>query len=1057
MPIPMTSISRHSRAQLMAASGGPPLAASLSSPFQTPTSARGGPLRSSTSFSRPESARPERARSSPTLAGRAARPRSARAAEGSEPASASTSGGGAAASAATGGGNGNLSSGGGSVLMHFMRASAGAVVASNLTTASSAPLLFRSMAAARTAQSPARHSSSATPPLEAAAAALAGRGPGPLSAGPMRRAPGADASAAAAVAESATPGSLRELLLQRVAAARSRPASAGGNLTSRAPAGSSSTTAAGSGAAAAAAARGARPPAFVAGFDPGPERRRGPAALLDLQGLGPDETDIGYLVDASDLLLAGGPASPVVSVAPDGPPPGPYANAGPDKDDEDEAASGPPSPAMQLIHVPLPQHVLLSGSLQDLYERIGRSGDRPLHFSLGAVTFSGDLDPALNDMIRIQNRIVILHNCTLVLRPGQKFWVGDMGHLILADVNIYCSTTSPNQPAAAGGGTAGQGSGSGGAKPSVTFVSPPTSPPLSASPRRPVTASRFGAGGGAGSSGGAPAASAAAITSPVPLLHVAAGGRMLLRGCRVKILAPGQPIPTAANGSPGAAPPGAAGHQARSPRSPRTAVRGHAPPSSTFHSSSSTAGGSAALGSVVCVSAEAGAIVEAVGCRLGRMLASGADTSLTLRRCRVKPGKACAADAPLLHAADGASLCVSSTLIRSGPAVGISTAGPADTRVDITQSAVTQCGSHGCLIMSGADLAATFCRVADNGAGGLAVRGAGAAAELADCELTGNRASNVWVSNGGTVRLTACSALGSGEGCGLNVEGKDSRATAEGCAFDGNGASGVRVRSNAELDLRDSSASGNALHGVDVEGTWDAADNAERVAQAVLINDIPPPPPLPDIFVIVAGGQLAKNGRHGCRVTSGGGLRVTGSEISQNGEDGAYSDGPGCELLLDGCRIVRNTDNGVFICSGAAVWLDACRLGGNLLGHMAVGGRGSRGRLTRCTFEYSPVTALRVQMGAKVALRECEMESAPAAALPGTARPQSRSFYNVDELRRRSSSTSGSGGDILDCQAWEVGSIRSKYVKLMGQGSLLSVDGRAIFSTVGDDGQPLGS
>ncbi|GIL99946.1 hypothetical protein Vretimale_4982, partial [Volvox reticuliferus] len=142
------------------------------------------------------------------------------------------------------------------------------------------------------------------------------------------------------------------------------------------------------------------------------------AAAIDRMGLGPLDEDVGYKVAASDMLLAAG---------------GSNAGGGAGAPGRGPCEGAAPLP---LQHIPPAQHMLLSGSLQDLCERLARPGDRHLHLSLGSVSFSGDLDPGTGNMIQIQNRTVILHNCTLAFKPGQKLNVGSGGHVILADVIV---------------------------------------------------------------------------------------------------------------------------------------------------------------------------------------------------------------------------------------------------------------------------------------------------------------------------------------------------------------------------------------------------------------------------------------------------------------------------------------------------------------------------------------------------------------------------------------------------------------------------------------------
>ncbi|GFR48007.1 hypothetical protein Agub_g9835, partial [Astrephomene gubernaculifera] len=708
---------------------------------------------------------------------------------------------------------------------------------------------------------------------------------------------GAGAGAAGAAAGPMTPRSASPM------GSANRPAArVGGNVSSGGPAAASAAASAATTAAAAAAAVGR-----AVGVWEAAQRPRGPCSDLRLILSGPDEArDKACKADEGDLMLArprgGGGAG--------------------------RAAGGGEGEA----RIPLPIHVMLTGSLQELYDRILRSGERPLHFSLGGVTFSGDLDPEHAGTLRIRNRTLILHNCTLAFKPGQKLWVGPGGHLVLADVSVVTATRKSVGRGAPGGKQGGRGMGA------------------------TAAAAAGGAAGGAGVGG-----RGVGVGVGVPLLHVAGGGRCLLRGCRVKVY-PGEGRAAAGHNDLRAWGEEQSPRACMAPQTPLTAgpyyfYQQQPPPPpdphyqppqqqgcydpcqhdhphnhhrhSTQHHSFTSTTSSSSLDANYCILTETGGTLEAVGCRLGRCIATGANTSLTLRRCRVKPGRACAAYAPLLLVTSNASLQAYQTEIREGPASGISAEGEA-TRVSLAQCSVSCCRRNAVTLLSGAQFSAVMSRLYDNRVAGIVVRGGSTVADLTDCEVTGNLTSNVTVKEGAALVMLRCTSVGCVEGTGMLVEGAGTRALAELCNFDNNEECGVHVRGGAALELQDCSASSNAIHGVEIEGMYDKAAGAKVVAEATLAALPPPMVPLPNVFCLVAGGQLAKNGSHGCAVVCGGGLRVSGCELSQNVGDGAYADGLGCELVLHECLAFSNKESGVFVCSGGAVWGDDCRLGGNL-------------------------------------------------------------------------------------------------------------------------------
>ncbi|PNH04992.1 Cell division cycle protein 48 [Tetrabaena socialis] len=504
---------------------------------------------------------------------------------------------------------------------------------------------------------------------------------------------------------------------------------------------------------------------------------------------------------------------------------------------------------------------------------------------------------------------------------------------------------------------------------------------------------------------------------------------------------------------------------------------------------------------LLSVLVDAGGAAEAHGCRLGRCVASGPGASLTLHRCRLKPGPACPPDAPLLLVAAGAACEASQAELRAATSHGAVASGPG-TRLALGSVAASECRGHGVLAEEGARVVGTNGRMRGNGAAGLAARGAGSSVELADCELSGNAGGGLWVGGGAGARLSSCAALGSGGGSGLSVEGAGTRVAAEACRFDGNAGHGARVRRGGVLELRDCQSSGNAVCGLEVEGELRAGDVAVTAAAAMLrpagqpgsgpaadadgdaeaaasdeegdetggrkhrqldkegavvarepVEPSPPAGPAvthPTVYCSVVGGQLAKNGSHGCCVTGGGGLRVWGGcELSQNARDGACADGPGCVLALSECTALANGESGVFVCSGATVAVEGCRLGGNAHGEAAVGGRGSRGVVTRCTFEFNPVRALRVHMGAQVVLQDCTFEPQPVTGVFGSAAQAQRQAAAA--LTQPPGRTGGGNG----AQAWSIGNVSSQRVQLRGRGSTLTVDGRTLHATLSDDGESL--
>ncbi|KAG2485206.1 hypothetical protein HYH03_015993 [Edaphochlamys debaryana] len=829
-----------------------------------------------------------------------------------------------------------------------------------------------------------------------------------------------------------------------------------------------------------------------------PKRR--PRVALEALPLGPDEGDSGDVTESQLLTNAARGFGRAVSGVPNE-----VALPGPGPSSVSAFGLGPDRPERApALHIPLPQHMLMNGTLTDLVERLARGGERSVHLSLASVAFSGELDASLGDTIRITNRLVILHNATFHLRPGQSFWVGPGGFLLLADVLII---TSPPLAAAVTSpvpsrGTSRRGKGSLGASAAAAPPPPPpwvasleaasaaaTPPPVVNS--APWAAPRFGGdgGGGGGFGGGAAAAPRpGAIASGVPLLHVVSGGKLLLRGCRVKVMptvaAEAAAPPTGALSLPPGLTPGVVGGGGgggSTLTSPRGGGGGGgerawaAPPAPKRPSPSQ----------MVCVLAEAGAAVEAMGCRLGRIVAAGAGANVALRRCRVKPGKACSPDAPLALAADGASLSITHTELKGGPAQAVALTG-AGSRLHMGESAISLCRSHGVMASAGASVTAAACRITLNGGAGVSARGATTSLNLEDCELVRNGGSGVSVGGGASARVVSSLAVQSRGGSGLSADGAGTRVVAESCSLDDNAASGVTARRGACVELVDCSASGNVVCGLEVEGTYSAGDAAQRVAEATLAGTPTPPAPSPAVINLVRGGVFAKNHSHGVAISNGGGLKVLGAELSQNGGDGAYVDGGGCELALQGCSALGNVESALFVCSGGGARAEACRLGGNLHGDVAVGGKGSRAILDRCQFEWNPVTALRVHMGAAVVVKDCAMEPQPTsgvyaaahAAVSGAEEGQGGAkgaakkgrepdvAALLDDLGEEEEEEEGAeeeeiGGGVgswaggAGKKGWAIGSVKSEYVQLFGRGSSILVDGQMFISHVGEDGEPL--
>lgn len=219
------------------------------------------------------------------------------------------------------------------------------------------------------------------------------------------------------------------------------------------------------------------------------------------------------------------------------------------------------------------------------------------------------------------------------------------------------------------------------------------------------------------------------------------------------------------------------------------------------------------LPQVVAILAEGGGIVEGVGCRLGRIHASGEGTRVQLLRCRITPGDAPAPDAPLVLATAGASVLFSHVDVREGPAYGIVVQGRGS-KLAASESAVYTCRWHGVVCAEGATAAFSASRLSGNAGAGLCATGGGVCVELQDCEMAGNQGSNVVADSGACVaRMSNCMLSGSAGGSGLCVIGPGSRATAESCSLDGNAVCGVVARRGASAELQDCSCSGNTIHG----------------------------------------------------------------------------------------------------------------------------------------------------------------------------------------------------------------------------------------------------
>lgn len=205
-----------------------------------------------------------------------------------------------------------------------------------------------------------------------------------------------------------------------------------------------------------------------------------------------------------------------------------------------------------------------------MYDRYFAKVERNVHLSLASVVFAGDLDPAASDTIRISNRAVVLHNCTFALKPGQRLWVGSNAQLLLSEVHVVTAAANTQQQPG-GAVTAGVPVGPGVASSGYGQARPQQQHLL-----QRQSSGRLG--GGAATNGGGPVpvietaalrlvrvsahsgshpgsprrftadesgfgsaltAGSAAGGGPVsPLIHVAGGGRLVMRNCRVQVVAP---------------------------------------------------------------------------------------------------------------------------------------------------------------------------------------------------------------------------------------------------------------------------------------------------------------------------------------------------------------------------------------------------------------------------------------------------------------------------------------------------------------------------------------
>ncbi|KXZ50475.1 hypothetical protein GPECTOR_16g649 [Gonium pectorale] len=330
------------------------------------------------------------------------------------------------------------------------------------------------------------------------------------------------------------------------------------------------------------------------------------------------------------------------------------------------------------------------------------------------------------------------------------------------------------------------------------------------------------------------------------------------------------------------------------------------------------------------------------------------------------------------------ALCVSDG---GGCLLSYTSAGPvcaaSDKTVLVSQHCAFDGGAAGCVsVLYGAHASLSICRLAlakdgradatgggsSDGGGdvGLEVRGGGAVAFLADCELA---RCGVSAAAGSAVHLRAV-RLSSPRGHGLLATDAGTELYGKDVRVEDSGRAAVAVADAATLRLADGTLTGSSGPGLLV------FQQPVHVPEWHARAGLPPPAaPPPAASAALLRCTVTANAGHGAAVSGSGLLEVAACELYNNLGVGLLAEGRGAALAAAGVRLIRNEGHGVRVTGGAGAALGRLTLSNNGRDGVAVEGRGSHSQLTGCESRENRESGLCVTDGASCELRRCRLSA----------------------------------------------------------------------------------
>lgn len=103
----------------------------------------------------------------------------------------------------------------------------------------------------------------------------------------------------------------------------------------------------------------------------------------------------------------------------------------------------------------------------------------------------------------------------------------------------------------------------------------------------------------------------------------------------------------------------------------------------------------------------------------------------------------------------------------------------------------------------------------------------------------------------------------------------------------------------------------------------------------------------------------------------------------------------------------------------------------------------------------SPIPSVVSCVGTQVVIKDCDVGAPPATSVYASSGGGGGAGGQNSSSGGAGAAGGGAGGSSSGGGKWEVGTVRSAAVQLLGVGSTIVVDGKPFTATIGEDGEPI--